>query len=464
MPKSSLVPLAGRRVLVMGLGQFGGGVGVTRWLVGEGAQVTVTDMATPEILANSRAQLADLEPTGQLTFKLGRHDVEDFTSTELVVVNPAVDRAKSEHVQAAIKAGVPLTTEMNLFVSRCPAYTIGITGSVGKSTTTTMIHLALAAGMKESASKLYLGGNIGKSLLPELANIRPEDVVVLELSSFMLEDTPSVFWSPNMAVVTNLFGNHLDRHGDLAGLAAAKQGILRFQQADDIAIFNADEPTVAEWASLAHGRTLTYSIADASRFVKLTVPGLHNQSNAQAALAVLDNIPIKINRAAAIKALESFPGLSHRLMLVHTAHGSQGDIRFFNDSKATTPEASMTALNAFDPGSAIFIIGGYDKHADMTEFAKLLAQRAAGVVAIAQTGEAMLSLVRSFGGTLSADHTAYVEKLDAAVPLAISWAKAMQPGIASPAVVLSPACASWGQYQNYEKRGDHFIELAKTNS
>lgn len=460
MPKSSLVPLAGRRVLVMGLGQFGGGVGVSRWLVGEGAHVTITDMASPEILANSRAQLADLEPTGQLTFKLGRHDIEDFTSAELVVVNPAVDRKTSPHVQAAIKAGVPLTTEMNLFVSRCPAYTIGITGSVGKSTTTTMIHLALAAGMKESASRIYLGGNIGKSLLPELANIRAEDVVVLELSSFMLEDTPEVAWSPNMAVVTNLYGNHLDRHGDLAGLAAAKQGILRFQQADDIAIFNADEPTVAAWASLAHGKTMMYSVQDPSRFVKLTVPGLHNQSNAQAALAVLDNVPIKINRAAAIKALETFPGLSHRLMLVHALTTPQGDVRFFNDSKATTPEASMTALHAFDPGTAIFLVGGYDKHADMSAFAAMLAERAAGVVGVGQTGEAMLAQVRACG-RLPADRVVYAEKLDAAVPLAVSWAKALMPKVHAPAVVLSPACASWGQYQNYEKRGDHFIILAK---
>ncbi len=463
MPKSPLVPLAGRRVLVMGLGQFGGGVGVTRWLIGEGAQVTVTDMASPEVLAHSRAQLADLEPTGQLTYKLGGHDISDFTSADLVVVNPAVDRAKSEHVQAAIKAGVPLTTEMNLFVSRCPAYTIGITGSVGKSTTTTMIHLALEAGLKNSGSKVYLGGNIGKSLLPELINIRPEDVVVLELSSFMLEDTPAALWSPNMAVITNLFGNHLDRHGSLEGLAAAKQTILRYQQQDDVAIFNADNSLVAQWVTLAHGRAVMYTACNTATHIPLKVPGLHNQSNAQAALAVLDNLPVQVDRTAALTALAEFPGLSHRLMLVHTFSTQAGDIRFFNDSKATTPEASMTALNAFAPGSAIFLVGGYDKHADMSAFASMLAQRAGGVIGVGQTGQAMLDLVHSFN-KLPADRVVYAETLDRAMPLAVTWAKNMLPAIKSPAVVLSPACASWGQYQNYEKRGDHFIALARQSA
>ncbi len=446
-------PVAGKKVLVMGLGRFGGGVGVARWLVQEGAIVTVNDASPAEELADSLKALQGLP----ITFKLGGHPLADFLAADLLIINPAVDKEKSDVVQAAIKKGVPTTTEMNLFVQRCPAFTIGITGSVGKSTTTTLIYEAIRAGLSgTNASRVFLGGNIGRSLLLDLPHIRPHDIVILELSSFMLEDTPHVRWSPNIAVVTNLYPNHLDRHNTMAGYAAAKQNILKFQGGDDLALFNDDQEAVAQWISSARGRTGKFTTRGAVP-VPLLIPGEHNQSNAAAALAVLDALPLPINREAALHALQQFPGLSHRLALVHTLPLPDGrQLRFYNDSKATSPDASITALLAFEPRAAICLVGGYDKHIDLSEFEKQLARRTAGVIGIGQTGEALCHAVRNLD---PAHPTAYAETLEKALPLALQWASA-SPAIT--AVVLSPASASWGQFTNYEQRGERFAALART--
>jgi len=473
--------LANQRVLVMGLGRFGGGVGVTRWLVGQGAHVTLTDTASPSELADSLAKLADL-PSDRLTLKLGGHDLADFTACDLLVTNPAVDKAQSPFVQAARKAGIPLTTEMNLFLERNPARTVGITGSVGKSTTTMLTFLALSAALGSTippasppvppplppsippGPRVFLGGNIGKSLLAELATIRHGDVVVLELSSFMLEDTPAIRWSPNIALVTNLFPNHLDRHGDLESYGAAKQNILAFQKAGDTAILNADHTEVAKWKALAKGKVEFFSVRGLPA-LEMLMPGEHNQSNGRAALAVVEALAgvYAVDRGAALKAMAEFAGLAHRLELVHVSGRGElnGAIRWYNDSKATTPEASMTALEAFDPergGGAICIVGGYDKHSDMGAFAKLLAGRAVGVVGIGQTGRGIVGLVRAEGPRAGA-RVEYVETLERAVGQAWAWAR--ESGGPKPAVLLSPGCASWGQFQNYERRGEIFAELAR---
>jgi UDP-N-acetylmuramoylalanine--D-glutamate ligase len=446
--------LAGKKVLVMGLGRFGGGVGVARWLVQEGAVVTVNDSSPAEELGDSIRALDGLP----ITFKLGGHRVEDFLAADLLVLNPAVDKDKSEVVKAALARGIPYTTEMNLFVQRCRGLTIGVTGSVGKSTTTMLIDEALRAGWKGSDTQVFLGGNIGRSLLLDLPRIRDQDVVLLELSSFMLEETPRVGWSPQIAVITNIFPNHLDRHNTMAGYAGAKQNILRFQRPADVAIFNADHDVVAAWIPLARGRVIRYTTRVSSK-LSLVLPGDHNQSNARAALAVLEALPEHdaAFEQRALTSIENFAGLAHRLALVHTLRlDDTRALRFYNDSKATSPDASITALRAFDPGTAIFLVGGYDKQIDLSAFEAELTARAAGVIGIGQTGEAMVERVRQLRSTM---RTAYAGTLEGAMPLAREWATAM-PAVT--AVVLSPASASWGQFANYEKRGERFAELSRT--
>ena len=462
--------LAGMRVLVMGLGRFGGGVGVSQWLAGQGAVVTVTDSARPEELAQSVKALEGLP----VSFKLGGHDVADFLAADLLVINPAVDRAKSDVVQAALKKGVPATTEMNLFLERCRGVTVGITGSVGKSTTTALIYEALKTGFERAPGGqetgrgrlVFLGGNIGRSLLLDLPDILEEDLVVLELSSFMLEETPKIKWSPHIAVVTNVFENHLDRHRTMAAYTAAKQNILRYQKAGDFAVLNVDHDLVSRWVHLARGKVVKFTIrGPAKNRLELAMPGEHNQSNAAAAVAVLDALAmegISLDRASAVRAITIYPGLPHRLQCVYTeefAGPPPRRVRYYNDSKATSPDASITALQAFGPRKAIFIVGGYDKHIDMSNFLNLLAERAAGVVGIGQTGEAMVTGVTAATGAGGSGLMAhYAGTLEVAVAKARQWA-GESPGIR--AIVLSPASASWDQYANYEKRGAHFSDLSR---
>jgi UDP-N-acetylmuramoylalanine--D-glutamate ligase len=483
MSSTPASPFAGKKVLIMGLGHFGGGIGAAQWFAAQNARVTVTDAATEDKLADSLRALDGLP----ITYKLGGHDLADFTSADLLVVNPAVDRTQSPFVQAAVRAHVAITTEINLFLERCPALTVGVTGSVGKSTTTALIHHALQAAFAPNPAAsahspaIFLGGNIGRSLLAELPRIRSSDIVVLELSSFMLEETPAIGWSPNIAVVTNLFPNHLDRHSTMEAYAAAKRNILRFQKPTDIAVLNADHALVADWDKFAHGEVVRFTTANLPR-LDLVMPGMHNQSNARAALAVVDVLGGQyssrtaqrsatapchpaFDRAAACAAVLNFPGLAHRLQCVRTVElpgtAPPRRLRFFNDSKATSPQASVTALQTFDPGAAIFIIGGFDKHLPAEAwdtFDCLLVDRAAAVLGIGATGPAMVERLRARARGTRDLRAESVGALERAVPLGTKWALEL----GAEALVLSPASASWDQFPNYEKRGEIFEELSRS--
>ncbi len=258
--------LAGKAVTVVGLGRFGGGVGVTRWLCRQGARVTVSDLAPEKELSESVDALAGLD----VALHLGGHDEADFVSAELLVVNPAVPKDLPP-LAAAMAAGVPRTTEINLFLQgleRCRAPMVGVTGSIGKSTTTAMIGAIL-----ERKRPTHVGGNIGRSLLEDLPTIAPDHVVVLELSSFQLEDLPLIGISPHVAVVTNLAPNHLDRHHTMEAYADAKKNIFRFQSADDMLVLNAADPIVSTWAAEAPGRVATFDPAPVDHPFKLAVPG-----------------------------------------------------------------------------------------------------------------------------------------------------------------------------------------------
>ena len=444
----------GKRVVVMGLGRFGGGVGVARWLAEQGALVTVTDQDSAAKLQSSMAQLAGTN----IQLQLGGHDPELLNNCDLLVVNPAVDKIHSDFFHSARQRHLPMTTEINLFLQHCPAQVIGVTGTVGKSTTTAMIHLAIKAVLqhRRAENTCWLGGNIGRSLLGDLTQIRPDDLVVLELSSFMLEDLPWIAFSPHIAVVTNLAGNHLDRHGTMENYAAAKQNILRFQTRTDTAILNDDDAVVRTWGAYTPARVLYYQVPEHAE-IPLAVPGRHNQSNARAALAVLEALGWKEYQTAALEALAHFAGLPHRLQLVHT---SVSGVRWFNDSKATTPEAALTALVAMEKGKCVCIVGGYDKHADMREFCRQLAAHAGGVLGIGSTGNALVTGAILAG--MPPERAFYAGTLESAMTMAGQWLSSAAEGPRPMhTVLLSPACASYDQFSNYEQRGDNFTALAK---
>lgn len=431
--------LAGKRVTVIGLGRFGGGIGVTKWLCAQGARVTVSDKAPASDLADSIKALGGAD----VTLHLGGHLEEDFLKTDLLIVNPAVPRDMDLY-KAAVAAGVPRTTEINLFIERCPGRLVGITGSVGKSTTTAMIGAIL-----ERKFTTHVGGNIGKSLLEELGAIAGDHVVVLELSSFQLEDLPLVAVSPQIALVTNLLPNHLDRHGTMEAYGDAKKNIFRFQHKSDVLILNDSCPVTSEWASEVRGRVEFFHAAPAGdEAFELCLPGEHNQSNAQAAWTACRELGV--DRETAAGALAGFRGLTHRLEFVVEREG----VRYFNDSKCTTPEGAMVALGAFGLRKAVVIVGGYDKHVSFDALGAMLAGRAKAVVGIGATREQILAAVEA--------------RRDGQSPVLVragDMASAVEAarGLAScgDVVLLSPACASYDMFRNYEQRGEMFAELAR---
>jgi len=436
-PPASTDP-AGQRVTVVGLGRFGGGLGVTRWLCEQGARVTVSDKAPAEELAESVRLLEGLD----VSLHLGAHDERDFTEADLLVVSPAVP-PHAPPLKLASAAGVPRTTEINLFLWRCPAPVVGITGTVGKSTTTAMIGEVLSRRMPT-----HVGGNIGRSLLGDLPRIAPDHAVVLELSSFQLEALPEVARSPHVALVTNFAPNHLDRHVTAAAYADAKKNLFRFQQPGDVLILNAADAPTAAWAAEAPEGVRVEHFDPAAEPFELAVVGAHNQANAQAAWAVARQFGI--DRDTGASALAGFPGLPHRLQFV----AERGGVRYYNDSKCTTPEGAVVALASFPPRTAVFIVGGYDKGVGFDELGAALAERAKAVIALGATAERILLAVDVHRAGTDPP-TARAADLSAAVRLAAAHAG---PG---DAVALSPACASYDQFVNYEQRGAEFVRFVE---
>ncbi|TVQ63492.1 MAG: UDP-N-acetylmuramoyl-L-alanine--D-glutamate ligase [Phycisphaerales bacterium] len=479
MPSGEATSLAGKRVVVMGLGRFGGGVGVTRWLCEQGADVLLTDLDDEARLAASLESIRDLVRSGAVTLRLGGHNVGDFTTHDLVVANPAVPKPwDNRFLRAATAAGVPITTEIGLLVERLPAgaRTIGVTGSAGKSTTSAMLAHALRAAIARGLApnpprNVHFGGNIGGSLLGALGTISEHDAIVLELSSAMLhwlgdgarEHARNEHfrggWSPRIALMTNLAPNHLDWHGAFEHYARSKGAIFAHQRDGDIAIAGSPEAAALFADTGAQRIELPPDEDDPAwmRDLRLRIPGAHNRRNALMALTGAA-CALGCEPHALVRTLDDFEGLPHRLRLVAERRVGAGVVRCYDDSKSTTPESTLLALRAFEeePGVGAdrvhLIAGGYDKGVDLAPVARC-AERIAGLYAIGATGPA---LVAAAGERARREGRAHdCATLERAVAIAIGRA---QPG---DVVLLSPACASWDQFTNFEERGDAFARLVR---
>ncbi len=447
----------------MGLGLFGGGVGVAQFLVRQGAHVTVTDLRNATELSPSMKQLEGLP----ISYKLGGHCSEDFIRADMVIVNPAVPR-DSKFIQIARDNHVPMNTEINLFFQLCPAPIIGITGSNGKSTTTTLTCKIL----QQTQRVTWVGGNIGKSLLLELERIRPSDIVVLELSSFQLEELHRAKKSPNISIVTNISPNHLDRYSSMDDYIQAKKGIVLHQRPEDYTILNYDDPELRRWEKDCKSKVLWYSTRETltnGAFVQgndivlsvngrrtaipcmsgIKIPGDHNLQNILAAscaayLAGASGDHIK-------EAVTAFAGLEHRLEFVREVNG----IRYYNDSKATTPESAMAAVSAFRT-PVILIAGGYDKGSNFDEFAGVCTKHTRAVILIGKTADKikeliMLKKVRKESPSILMSNT---------FRDAFLQANALAKG--GDVILLSPACASYDMFLNYEERGRQFKDMVQS--
>ena len=435
-----------KNVLVLGLGLFGGGVGVTRFLAGRGANITVTDLNDAQTLAASIEQLNDLP----ITYHLGGHQEEDITGADLIVVNPAIPK-NSSWLQLACDHKIAQTSEMNLFFQHCPAPIIGVTGSNGKSTTTAMIAHLLNNTPQKKFVRTWLGGNIGQqNLLQQVDQIQFSDIVVLELSSFQLYDLADIARSPHLAVVTNITPNHLDWHGDMAAYIHAKQNILRFQSQNDHAILNRLDKTFQDWPVLTPAKVHWYPDHD-DNDIELKLPGRHNRQNAAAALTVARLLAIDLQTAR--DSLKNFAGLEHRLEWVRTIDGAA----YHNDSISTTPESTIAAIDAFDE-TKILILGGYDKKIPFDQLIDVLIQPQANVESVILLGQVRDKLASQITQAKEKHpsnhpHIELADDLDNAVRLAHNRA---QSGMV---VLLSPACASYDMFQNFQHRGHRFKEL-----
>ncbi|MCD7769705.1 MAG: UDP-N-acetylmuramoyl-L-alanine--D-glutamate ligase [Oscillospiraceae bacterium] len=453
--KEYLASLRGKSVAVIGAGISNRPL--IPLLAEAGAEVTVYDQA-------SREQLGDFYDTWAdrgVRFSLGPDNLDTlqgdiiFRTPGVLPTNPAIQRA--------VAAGSELTSEMELFMTLCPCRIIAVTGSAGKTTTTSI----LAALFQAAGYKVWLGGNIGRPLLAEVDSIAPEDIAVLELSSFQLH---SMVCSPDVAVITNLTPNHLDKHGSLDDYLNAKKQIFRNQSPDARLILNQDDPLSGPCAKEAkcsirwfsywerpetgvffrrdgtiyHTRIWRKTPIVAAN--KILIPGDHNIYNMMAAFAAAwELVPPDVMAHVA----ETFPGVPHRLETVAVRNG----VTFINDSIATSPDRTIAGLKCFKE-KVILIAGGKDKGLPFDELGPVLCQGVKSLYLTGMAAEKLRAAVGDMPGYLPAGPAIHmIDDFDQAVRAAIAEA---QPG---DRVVLSPACTSFDRFKNFEERGDAFRRI-----
>lgn len=444
-----------KKALIMGLGNFGGGLDSAVFASKHCKDVLVTDMSGPEKLESG---LASLEGLPNVRLRLGEHLESDFADAQIVILNPAV-KPDNKYVQAARQASAAITSQMEIFFANCPCPIIAITGANGKSTTTKLTWHLLDCAVKSGGlnyRKVWLGGNIGNMpLLAELDNITDKDIAVLEISSFQAEQLGSSGIAPDVSVLINITPNHLDRHGTFEAYCQAKENLFKYQKngklPKPVSIFNAEDKTAAAMYEKYSGddsrKCVLFSAADVPESVKraFPLPGRTNLSNLAAAMAAAKVFGITEQQCA--KAVESFKGLPHRLELI--AQG--GGVRWYNDSKATTPPSTIVALQSFEE-PIIIIAGGYDKKLPFDELGAVAAKKAKAAILIGVTAEKIAQAIEhSQGGCVI-----YREKT-----LADAVARADAVSSRGDVVLLSTACASYDMFVNYEQRGELFSQMAR---
>ncbi len=445
------IELRGKRVLVVGLARTG--VATSLFCAARGAAVTATDSRTENEIGAEIAKLRE----AAVTLELGGHQEKTFLAQELIIPSPGVP-ADALLLQSARAKGITIWSEIELAYRFLKGRLIGITGSNGKTTTTSLVdHILKGAGYST-----ILAGNIGTPLIARVDASRDDTITVLELSSFQLELIET--FRPNIGVFLNLTADHLDRHRTMGAYGAAKARLFENQTEEDSAVLNADDSAttpyapsrpqvywfsrkqrVAQGAYLRGGEIIFRRNGREEAVLKrddIALPGAHNLDNVLAAVAAA--CIVGAGAGAIAKGVQSFAGVEHRLEFVAEIRG----VRYYNDSKATNVDATMKALDAFS-GRILVILGGKDKGSDYTELQKLLREKAILALLV---GAAAEKIERQIAGNVAIEHAGTIER---AVEIA---SHAAQPG---DIVLLAPACASFDQFQNFEHRGHVFKELVR---
>ncbi len=448
-----------KRITVMGLGLLGRGVGDARYLAECGAELTVTDLKSRELLAESVAQL---ESFLNITFVLGEHRLEDFNNRDLILKAAGVP-LDSLYIAEARKNGIPVRMSADLFAQVSGIPIVGVTGTRGKSTVAHMIHAVL----KTAGKRVLLGGNVrGVSNLSLLTEATSAHIAVLELDSWQLQGWGEAKMSPHIAVFTTFFHDHLNYYGStsfdqaqdkslttgansLDAYLADKANIFLNQNSRDTLILGKQcAPTIIE----KYGEKIASKVVIVDELKlpdtwTLRIPGLHNRYNAALALATARalEIPDEISR----KALKEFPGVPGRLEFVREVSlpARAGGVKIYNDTTSTTPEATLAALSALDPARTVLIMGGADKALDMEVLIAKLSE-VKRVILLAGSGTDRIKDQLPSG-------TVIYDSISSAVE---SATKAAEVG---DSILFSPAFASFGMFKNEYDRGDQFNAIIK---
>ncbi|NQV00646.1 MAG: UDP-N-acetylmuramoyl-L-alanine--D-glutamate ligase [Parcubacteria group bacterium] len=453
-----------KKVTIIGLGLHGGGVGSAKFFSMAGANVLVTDLRNKEELAESIEKLKK----ERIKYVLGQHRPEDFINTDLVIKNPAVSD-KSKYLEIARENKVPIETDIGIFFELCPAPIIGITGSRGKSTVSTLT----ARFLKKKYSEVILAGNIRSSVLGKLNKIDKKSIVVLELSSWQLAGLKSHKKSPYCALITNIIPDHLNKYKDMDHYIRDKKKIFRWQKSKDYLILNHDDERVKDFKEEAKAQILYYSQENKEEsdfqgsFIKqekiyfnfeevcslneIKLKGRHNISNVLAAITIAKLY--NVSNKSIQKTLNKFNGIEGRLELIDIVNG----VKYINDTTATIPEACLAALDSFSNKNIVLIAGGADKKLDFTELAKVVIKRIKAIILL--KGSATDKLKQEIEKEMKLNNQQLeiigpLDNMEQAVIEATEQAKKFEESI----VLLSPACASFGLFRHEFERGKYFNE------
>lgn len=440
--------LKDKKIAVLGLGVSNRPL--VRLLLDFGCQVTGCDKTPREKLDG---EVLELEKSG-CTLHVGENYL-DGVEADVVFRTPGMHPANPA-IQALVSRGAQVTSEMEVFFEVCPCTILAVTGSDGKTTTTTLVSEML----KAEGKTVWLGGNIGTPLLPLVRQMKPSDFAVVELSSFQLMDMKR---SPARAVITNLAPNHLDIHKDMAEYVQAKTNIFRYQDENGILILNADNPITA--AFRGNGKTLFFSrqkeadvcLADGVicrhgekvlKTSEILIPGVHNVENYMAAIAMVDGL---VSDETIRQVARTFGGVEHRIELVRVKDG----VRFYNDSIASSPSRTIAGLRSF-PEKVILIAGGYDKHIPYDVLGPEICAHVKKLFLGGATGEKIRQAVISCPEyDPKALEITDCGSFEPAVRAAAAAAKA------GDVVLMSPASAAFDQFKNFMVRGDFYKKLVK---
>ena len=456
----------GERICVIGAARQG--LALARFFLERGADVILNDRSDsaamqPVIDQMTAWQLAR-QPQGTLSWHLGSHPLELLENLDMLCVSGGVP-LNLPLIEEAIRRHIPLTNDSELFMQFVQGQVIGISGSAGKTTTTALMGKIVSDALENTNRKVWVGGNIGMPLIEQVEDIRPEDVVVLELSSFQLELMKTV---PSVAAILNITPNHLDRHGSMEAYTAAKANLFRWQKADDWAIINHEDMGAnalrtiipGRWASFGFRRSpgvhpQVYQSSDQLLFSngiqeteilninEILLRGRHNIQNVMAALLLAYCSQISLDRIH--DSIASFTGVPHRLEFVREHKG----VQWYNDSIATTPERSMAAIRSFSE-PLVLLLGGRDKDLPWEHLANLVHRRVHDVILFGEAAHLIEPILRRAHSATSLVKIHTCPALQEAVACAASVAQA------GDVVLLSPGGTSFDEFKDFAERGERF--------